>query len=156
MQISNLRLGGFTLLEMPSRVKYGLLALIELGKVFTEQKAMTIKEIAKKQPIPERYLDQVMVSLRQSGLVQSYRGTRGGYALNFHPDQITILDVVMAVEGKQNGNKKLLSSSSEITIIQEIWQDAQSKAQIVLKERTIGDLCQKSIDNQQTCLAYEI
>lgn len=156
MQITHLRLGGFTLLELPSRVKYALLALIELAKVFSEQKAITIREITKKQPIPERYLDQVMVSLRQSGLVQSYRGMRGGYVLNFAPDQITILDVVMAVEGKQSLKNRSALLSDDLTMIQHIWQEAQSQAQILLQKQTLGQLCQKCLESQQNSFFYEI
>jgi len=156
MQNPDLRFGNSSLFELPSRVKYALLALMELAQVFQSEKAMTVKEIATKQPIPERYLEQVLVSLRQSGLVQSYRGARGGYVLTKEPWQITLLEVVMAVEGQQSINKRSSFPSGERTIIQQVWQEAQIKAQEILQQQTIGDLCQKSFEVRQNSLIYEI
>jgi Rrf2 family protein len=137
----------FTLFELPSRVKYALLALIELAKVETEQKAVTVKEIATKQPISERYLEQVLLSLRQGGLVQSYRGIRGGYVLTREPWQITLFDVVISVEGQQTLKQRLPFESLERTMIHQIWQEAQIKVQDSLKQQTIEDLRQKCVES---------
>lgn len=156
MQSPNCNTGKFSLFELPARVKYAILALMELAKAFESQKAMTVKEIATEQPIPERYLEQVLLSLRQSGLVQSYRGARGGYVLNQEPSQITMLDVVISVEGQQTMNKRLSSPSFESRIINQIWRESQLKAQAFLQQQTIGDLLQKSLEDQQLSLTYFI
>ncbi|MFM6280191.1 MAG: RrF2 family transcriptional regulator, partial [Dolichospermum sp.] len=50
--------------------------------------------IAAKQPIPERYLEQILAQLRRAGLVQSQRGSKGGFVLMNDPWQITVLEIV--------------------------------------------------------------
>ncbi|PSB16166.1 hypothetical protein C7B61_01810 [filamentous cyanobacterium CCP1] len=58
-----------------------------------------INEITANQPIPDRYLEQILTSLRRSGIVQSQRGARGGYLLTREPWQITLLEIVSSIEG---------------------------------------------------------
>ena len=62
----------FLLLELPAKVKYALLALLELVTSFSDQKFITIPDIVAKQPIPERYLEQILMSLKRNGIVKSY------------------------------------------------------------------------------------
>ncbi len=59
-----------------------------------------IKDIAQKHAIPQHYLEQLLVLLKKAGLVQSYRGALGGYALAKSPHRIRILDVLTSLDGK--------------------------------------------------------
>ncbi len=58
-----------------------------------------MNEITAKQPIPERYLEQILTNLRRAGVVQSQRGSKGGFLLVREPWQITLLEIVTMVEG---------------------------------------------------------
>ena len=61
---------------------------------------MSSSEIASADEIPQRYLEQILSALRQGGLVESVRGAKGGYSLKRAPSQITVSDLVKAVEGE--------------------------------------------------------
>src|SRR2546422_4496164 len=58
-----------------------------------------IQEIARRQAIPQRYLEQVLLALKRAGLLTSKRGSAGGYHLTRPPEDITVGDVLRAVEG---------------------------------------------------------
>jgi len=77
---------------------YGLTAVFELGASYN-QGPVQIKEIAKKHDIPQHYLEQLLVTLKKTGLVESFRGTQGGYALASSPEKIRMTDVLSALEG---------------------------------------------------------
>jgi len=87
------------LFTISSRGVYGLCAVFELGMVY-HKGPIQIKDIAKKHAIPQHYLEQLLVILKKAGLVQSYRGSTGGYALAKSPDQIRVLDVLTSLDGK--------------------------------------------------------
>lgn len=77
---------------------YGLYAMMELTRTHRGE-SVQIKDIADAQNIPQHYLEQLLVTLRKSGFVKSFRGTNGGYALAKSPSEITILDILTALEG---------------------------------------------------------
>lgn len=77
---------------------YGLYAMMELTKTHRGD-SVQIKDIAEAQDIPQHYLEQLLVTLRKSGFVKSYRGTNGGYALAKAPHEITVLEILTALEG---------------------------------------------------------
>src|SRR6266542_3381194 len=58
-----------------------------------------IQEIARRQAIPQRYLEQVLLALKRAGLLTSKRGSAGGYHLTRPPEDLTVGDVLRAVEG---------------------------------------------------------
>jgi Rrf2 family protein len=59
-----------------------------------------IKELAERREIPEQFLEQLFSTLRRSGLLTSHRGMKGGYTLARPADEITVLEVVQALDGK--------------------------------------------------------
>ncbi|MBY9006371.1 MAG: Rrf2 family transcriptional regulator [Candidatus Lokiarchaeota archaeon] len=79
------------------KINYGILALFELGKNY-HKSHIQIKEISKEQNIPKSYLEQLLVLLKKSELVESIRGAQGGYKLKRPPNQIQIIDIIEALE----------------------------------------------------------
>lgn len=65
----------------------------------TNQSLITLKEIAKRQEISEKYLEQIVTQLNRAGLVKSVRGAQGGYSLSRASEEITVGDVLRVVEG---------------------------------------------------------
>jgi Rrf2 family protein len=59
-----------------------------------------LREVARRESISEKYLGQIIIPLKSAGLVLSQRGSRGGYALARPPEEITVRDVIEAIEGK--------------------------------------------------------
>ncbi len=145
-------------MELSSRVEYALLALLELASHHAKGEPLKVSEIAASQGIPERYLDQILTTLRRTGIVQSQRGAKGGYLLGRHPWQITLLEVISSLEGEGNSKKGDVSKSatSEKAAVLEIWQKGLGAFQSVFSRYTLQDLCQKRDSYQQAHPMYYI
>lgn len=86
------------MLKVSTRFRYGLRAMIELAEAYPEQ-AVSVGQIAQRQELSPKYLEQIMAQLKAAGLVLSHPGMRGGYRLSRHPDSIRITDIAYALEG---------------------------------------------------------
>ncbi len=88
-------------MKISTRIRYGTRALLQLASRYGEG-PIELKDIAKNEDISLKYLEQLIVPLRTSGLVKSVRGSKGGYALAKSPSQIRLRDLVEALEGPVN------------------------------------------------------
>ena len=86
-------------MKISTKGDYGLRALVELAQQFETREPVQVKDIARRQRIPEEYLGQLMVGLRRAGLVHSVRGAAGGYLLARPPAEITVAQVLDTLEG---------------------------------------------------------
>ncbi len=84
-------------MKLSTRGKYGLYAMVYLAEHQAEG-PKSLKEIASL-GMPENYLEQLLGALRRNDLVCSIRGAQGGYMLKKSPDEITVLDIIDAMEG---------------------------------------------------------
>jgi Rrf2 family protein len=142
--------------ELSSRVEYALLALIELASHPTPTIPLKIGEITAKQPMPERYLEQIFTGLRREGIVQSQRGARGGYTLAREPWQITVLEILTVIEGNRQSKEEGEDVTIEKDLVYEVWQQASQAAESVLGQCTLQDLCQRRDVYKQTNPMYYI
>jgi Rrf2 family protein len=85
-------------MKLSSKGRYGVRALFDIALHEGESPAQ-IKDIAARQEIPARFLEQIFQDLRRAGLVRSKRGPRGGYQLARPPERIRLGDVVRALDG---------------------------------------------------------
>src|SRR5262245_5197780 len=90
------RLGNGEALMLSQTVEYALRAVVHLSSISPEGR--TTDQIAEATRVPRAYLSKVLQSLRRAGIVRSQRGLGGGMTLTKSPDQLTILEVVNAVE----------------------------------------------------------
>ena len=86
------------MMKLSTKGRYGLRAMLELA-YNAEEGPRTIHAIAEKQEISERYLEQLLIPLKQSGLVKSVRGSQGGYILGRAPQEISVGDIIRVLEG---------------------------------------------------------
>lgn len=145
-------------MELSAKVRYALIALLELARNYDRGKYLQIEHIAVEQQIPDRYLAQLFMTLRRGGIVRSLRGARGGYLLAKPPTQITVMEVIDCLEGTANQDRRIQPTSEtlEISLLQEIWQEAQQAAMAVLVSYTLQDLCDKQDKGQQWNQMYYI
>lgn len=85
------------MLQLTKRTEYGLIALVHL--VDREGEYVSVREICERYPVPRRLLAEVLKELGRAELVASQRGSTGGYALARAPEDITLSEVVTALEG---------------------------------------------------------
>ncbi|MBW6464074.1 MAG: Rrf2 family transcriptional regulator [Bacillota bacterium] len=85
-------------MQLSTKVRYAARAMIELAMNYKEE-PIQLNDIACKQDISVKYLEQIMAPLRARGYVRTQKGSRGGYHLAVKPDDITLYDIVESVEG---------------------------------------------------------
>jgi Rrf2 family transcriptional regulator, cysteine metabolism repressor len=85
-------------MRLTAKSEYGVLASIDLACNYGEG-PVSAREIAERRAIPPRFLEQLFVALRRAGIVSAVRGAKGGFILTRDPSQISVLDVVEALEG---------------------------------------------------------
>jgi Rrf2 family protein len=86
-------------MKLSTRSRYGVRLMIALA-VAGGDKSVFLKDIATSEDISEKYLSLIVIPLRAAGLLRSIRGARGGYALAREPRDISLRDIVEAVEGE--------------------------------------------------------
>lgn len=86
------------MLSLSSKSIYSLAALLELALSY-DKSLVSIKEIAEASGIPEDYLRQLLILMKRAGLVESSRGTNGGYKLKRPPALVTVGEIIAATEG---------------------------------------------------------
>lgn len=145
----------YALLELSSKVEYAVLALLELASHKGEKAPLTMSEMTDKQPIPDRYLEQILASLRRAGLVKSQRGSRGGFVLAREPRQITLLEIVTLMEGEHKESEHF-ANTLEKNLIYEIWDEANTACSEVLRRYTLQDLCEQLETRRQQGPMYYI
>jgi len=84
---------------LQKKTKYAIKALLALAKVYKEQKTMRISEIAASEKMPRKFLEAILLELRNQGIVGSKMGSTGGYYLNKHPEEIMLSTVIRSTGG---------------------------------------------------------
>ncbi|MHC5777903.1 RrF2 family transcriptional regulator [Nostoc sp.] len=145
-------------MELSCKSEYAILALLEMAAHYESGEPLQIRQIAAQQNIPDRYLEQLLATLRRGGIVKSQRGAKGGYLLRREPRKIILFEILECLEGlevrtcEENVNSKTVDSS----VIDEIWQEASRAANSVLQKYTLQDLCEKRDSRRQFDIMYYI
>ncbi len=88
------------MLKVSQKLEYSMRAMIELARNDDGAQLVSARQIAERQQIPLRFLEQQLGALHKSGLVESFRGAGGGCRLSRPPAQITVADIADAIEGQ--------------------------------------------------------
>ncbi len=86
-------------MRFTTRTEYGLICMIYMAKQADPTSWVTIKEMAVKENYPVPYIEKILQALRQAKLVISHQGNHGGYTLARKPSEITVRQVIEALEG---------------------------------------------------------
>jgi Rrf2 family protein len=139
-------------MRISSKGEYGIRALFDLAQHYG-QGLVQSDDIATRQGIPVNYLNQMLITLRKAGLIESQRGPQGGHTLARTPDQITLLEALVALEGALILHD---SSREDITatqpddgeFVREVWDQLRELIEDALHNITLEDLRQRK--NQRT------
>ena len=143
--------------ELSCKSEYALLALLELAGHFSSGEPLQVRQIAAQQDIPDRYLEQLLATLRRAGLVRSQRGAKGGYLLTREPWKITLLDIVNCIEGFDSQTQQSSTPRTlEGNVVLSVWQEARQASESVLQGYTLQDLADRRDSQRQLDLMYYI
>ncbi len=145
-------------MELSCKSEYAILALIELATHYQSGEPLQIRQIAAQQKIPDRYLEQLLATLRRGGLVKSLRGSKGGYFLAREPWKINLYEVLGCLEGLDVRicEEDTKPKTQDSAVVDEVWQEARQAANAVLQKYTLADLCEKRDARKQLDFMYYI
>ncbi|NLK01345.1 MAG: Rrf2 family transcriptional regulator [Clostridia bacterium] len=133
-------------MKLSTRGEYGLRAMFDLAQHFGEG-PIALRSIAERQDISENYLEQLIASLRRSGLVDSFRGAQGGYTLARAPDNIRIGDIIRVLEGPIAPTDCVSERDAELCdrantcVARLVWEKLRDSIVEVLDSYTLQDMC---------------
>jgi Rrf2 family protein len=144
-------------MKLSTKGEYGLLAVIDLA-LHSGRGPVQSFQIAERQSIPKQYLDQLLLVLKKSGLIESSRGRQGGYQLARPAREITLFDIVTALEGPIENVNFLGKTPKNRTAIQallkDIWSDLISHTAEILRKRTLEEFCDRHRSMQEQPMYY--
>lgn len=134
-------------MKVSTKSRYGVRFLMDLA-VLGDQGNVTLKEIARRQSLSEKYLWQIVNPLKTAGVLRSVSGPGGGYSLARAPASITLREVVAVLEGEDGQDGADVSglergSSGNAAAAREIWKDVEERIAGVMASITLETLAEK-------------
>ncbi|SEP92312.1 cysteine metabolism transcriptional regulator CymR [Piscibacillus halophilus] len=132
-------------MKISTKGRYGLTIMIALAKNHGDQ-PIPLKSIANEYDLSEHYLEQLIAPLRNSGLVKSVRGAKGGYLLTREPKLITAADIIRTLEGPIRPVEEM---DDDEPSKRELWKRIRDAVRDVLEKTTLQDLIEYNDSNYQ-------
>jgi Rrf2 family cysteine metabolism transcriptional repressor len=147
-------------MKVSLRSTYGIMAAVDLAMQSVSTPIQT-KAIARRQGIPARFLEQVLHAMKKAGLVSSQRGAQGGYVLSKKPSEVSVAEIIDALEGPflrmTDMNGRFHPTTKSEALLSKVWDRVYEAERHVLEGVTIEELAgqQREIEQQRT-LMYHI
>ena len=140
-------------MKISRRTRYGFRLMVELAINF-DKGPLSLREIAKKQGISEKYLEQIIIQLKTMGPVTAVRGPKGGYMLSLPPSQITLRSLFDILEGS-DGIVECVQDPSLCKrvgncISRNLWVTLEKSIRETLNSTTLEDLITGGLENLNT------
>jgi Rrf2 family protein len=124
---------------LSKKTDYGMELMITLAKNY-RQGPLSLRQIAKQKKLPFKYLEQVAIPLRESGLIRAKQGKGGGYFLKKKPEKISVAEVVEILEGPVEvgycaGCPKIADCGQK-----DVWTEVGDKVRETIEGKTLADL----------------
>jgi Rrf2 family iron-sulfur cluster assembly transcriptional regulator len=129
--------------KVSTRGDYAARALLSLA-LHGDERPTSVKEIAERTGLPQPYLEQILLAVKGAGLVRSKRGVGGGYVLARGPAEITLADIVAAVEGPQLTVDEPHDHCEGHCVLQEVWVCLAEETRSILERVTLRDLVDRT------------
>jgi len=132
-------------LRLSTKGRYGVLAMVELAMQYGKG-PLSIKEIAERQNFSDSYMEQLFSALKMAGLVKSLRGAHGGYVLARDPDDITIGEIIRALEGPielADCLEGFACVKSPECVTKGLWKEINDSISNIIDNRSLQDLLTK-------------
>ena len=136
---------------LSKKTRYAIKALVVLGKIFGEA-PMQISKIASEEHIPKKFLEQILLDLRNAGLLYSKKGAGGGYGLVKDPAEIFVVQVLRLTGGpvallpcvSLNFYQKCDECSNEATCgVRDVFLEVRNATLKILSETSIADVSRR-------------
>ncbi len=139
-------------LRLTQKSKYAVRALTELA-LDDCGNPLGVYEVARRQRIPERFLEQIFGELRRAKILESRRGARGGFCFAVPPEEVTVLDIVEILDGEVrparcSAGGTCYIAEAPLCATSKIWDEARSALEGVFGRYTIAQIAAEERENR--------
>ncbi len=124
---------------LTKKADYGLELMIALAKNY-RQGPLSLRQIAKARKLPFKYLEQVVIPLRESGLIEAKEGKGGGYFLKKKPGKISVAEIVEILAGPVELGACFGCPKATVCGQKDVWTEVGDKVRETIEEKTLADL----------------
>ncbi len=148
---------GVLSMKISTKGRYGLRAMVEFAVLGETEKCVSLKTISDSLEISDGYLEQLVASLKKSGLIKGIRGAQGGYVLSRDPSEITVGDILRALEGDlspsacaNNSGDWPCKGPCEVCSTKGVWEKIFQSVNDVVDTITLKTLADEKIQLKST------
>jgi len=146
-------------MKLSTRTRYGVRLMLDLARCYGDG-PVYLSDIAVREDISKKYLSQIIIPLRNQGLVRSTRGAHGGYTLSRPPGEITLWEIMEPLEGGDSLVDCVEHASAchrvPTCAARDIWTMVGRKISETLDSVTLGDLATMSRDKSENDVTQNI
>jgi Rrf2 family protein len=130
-------------LRISAKVDYAVRAAVELAAA-PDEKPVKTERVATAQDIPLNFLENILGELRHAGIVRSHRGADGGFRLAKQPEDVTVADIIRAVEGPlasvRGGPPEEIAYAGTAEVLPRVWIAVRTNLRKVVEHVTVADI----------------
>ena len=143
-------------MKLSTRSRYGTRMLVDMAQHYDEG-PIQVGDIAKRQAISVKYLEQIIIPLKKAGYVKSVRGAKGGHVLTKSPGEITVGEIVALLEKGtmlvECAERPEVCHRSDNCLTRPLWTEAANALFARLSAVTLADLVKMGLDRQEPIVA---
>lgn len=148
-------------MKISAKSEYGIRAVLDIA-IEAGKGPVQVREIAQRQSIPKRFLEQILAGLKRASILESFRGAQGRYQLGRPAEKITLADLIQAIEGpiilmectSVETSSRCRQSSS--CVVKEVWSNVQSVLVETLSSITVEEMCRRRKERERYAPMYNI
>ena len=140
-------------MKLTSKGRYAVMALMDLAK-FNSRNPVSLRDISLRQGISLDFLEQIFSKLKRNEIVQSIRGTQGGYILNKQPNEIKLANIFHAVDETvktvqcKKESKKGCNGKTSKCITHNLWDELETHINNFFENKSLEDLLTSNKENR--------
>jgi Rrf2 family transcriptional regulator, iron-sulfur cluster assembly transcription factor len=137
------------MMKISSKIRYGVRLVCDIA-YNSDGKPVQVKTVSKRQEISAKYTEQIFQKLKKAGIIKSVRGPFGGYLLAKNPEEITVGDIIHAIDGKDielvfcsgypQDSKKPCKRLGKC-VVSDVWEGASRTLMAYFNSITINQIC---------------
>ena len=134
-------------MKLTFKSDYAMRAILDLSYKFGSDEIVPLVDICKRQNIPEKFLEQIMLILKKAGYVDSKRGIGGGFFLKKRPGEITLGEVIRQIDGPleptagmKNDHSMHRIANEDQAAFEEVWSNVTNAISAVVDQVTFVDI----------------
>lgn len=134
-------------MKLSNKGRYAVRALFDIA-FYNDGRPTQVKDIAERQAIPPRFLEQIFQDLKRAGIVASKRGPQGGYSLARPASQVRLSEVVVALEGPihlgEKAPEKSLATEDARRVTESVFRELSERIEQCFEGVSVSDICARA------------